>query len=374
MTCNGRAEAKRYHRTKMAFSLADMMLSLGYLTVCAFSDISPHVLEWVRNRTGHPYVQFLLFAGLLGAGITLLTLPLDFISTYVLEHSYRLSNQNIPAWLWERCKSTLLSLVIGIPAAVLFYYCLSTTGSWWWLYFSIFVYLFVILLARLAPVILFPLFYRFTPLQEEPLISRLQILMDSMNIRVNGVFSFNMSKDTRKANAGFTGIGRSRRIILSDTLLKNFSNDEIETIVAHEAGHYAGRHLIKNLIQSGIVIFGGLYLCGRAFEATLHLRGFSQLNDIAATPLLLFYLSLFSLLILPVLNAVSRRHERQADRHAVQTTGNRDAFVSALNKLASMNLADREPHPLVEFLFYSHPSISKRIRSVIETEKNSGQL
>jgi len=132
-------------------------------------------------------------------------------------------------------------------------------------------------------------------------------------------------------------------------------------VFAHEMGHYRRRHILKGIVMSTVIIFISFFLCGESYRLTLALYGYTQVYDIAALPILFFYLALFGLLITPLSNAVSRRYERAADRYALEVTGDSGAFISAMNKLADLNLADREPNPVTEFLFYSHPSIKKRI-------------
>ena len=170
-----------------------------------------------------------------------------------------------------------------------------------------------------------------------------------------------MSKDTKKANAGFTGLGKSKRIILSDTLLEKFTVDEIAVVFAHEAGHYKYKHIVKNIIFSTVVIFISFYLCGMTYSWTVARMGFAQIYDLAALPVLMLYLSIFGLLMMPVTNSISRRYEYQADEYALRTTGDLASFKSTMEKLAEINLSDKEPHPVVEFFFYSHPSIKRRI-------------
>ena len=198
----------------------------------------------------------------------------------------------------------------------------------------------------------------------ESLKGRIQQLCANTGLRIQGIFSFNLSKNTRKANAGFTGIGGAKRIILSDTLLNDFSEEEIETVFAHELGHYKHRHLHIGIAISIVATVLGLFLTSLLYASSLGFFGFSTGKELAALPLLALWLSLFGLVTTPLSNMLSRHHERVADAYAVRATANAPAFVSALGKLAAINLADAEPHPLVEFLFYSHPSIAKRIRFV----------
>jgi STE24 endopeptidase len=181
---------------------------------------------------------------------------------------------------------------------------------------------------------------------------------------VEGVYVFDMSKNTKKANAAFTGIGKSKRIILGDTLVANFRDDEIESVFAHELGHYKLKHLWMMLGIGTVSSFFGLYLTAKAYDLSLPWFGFASLDQLAALPLLALWLGVYSLLASPLTNAISRSHERAADRYAISLTKNGEAFVNALKKLARINLADVSPHPVVEFLFHSHPSIEKRVRAI----------
>ncbi|MEX2088205.1 MAG: M48 family metalloprotease, partial [Bacteroidota bacterium] len=181
---------------------------------------------------------------------------------------------------------------------------------------------------------------------------------------VEGVFVFDMSRNTKKANAAFTGIGKSRRIILGDTLVANFTDEEIETVFAHELGHYKLRHVWVMMAFGTVSSFLGLYGTALVYKTSLGWFGFTTPDEIAALPLLGLWLGVYSLLTNPLSNMLSRAHEYAADRFAVQLSGKTRAFQNALTKLAKVNLADPSPHPLVEFLFHSHPSIEKRIRSV----------
>jgi len=292
------------------------------------------------------------------------TLPLSWFSGYLVEHRFALSNQSLLEWAWERLKGLALGGPIAAGVFCILYFCLGRFGSLWWLPVGIVLTLISVVLVRIAPVLIMPLFYRFTPIVDGTLRERIVRLCESAGVRVEGVFSFNLSKNTRKANAAFTGIGRSRRIILGDTLVSNFSEEEIETVFAHELGHYRFGHIRTGLLTGTVSTFAGLYLAARLYAWSAAALHFSSVTDIAALPLLAIWLTLFGLLTSPLGNMISRHHERQADAYAVRTTGNREAFASALRKLSEMNLADPAPHPLVEFMFYSHPPIAKRIRAL----------
>ena len=345
--------------SKSGFQLSISSLSAVLLAVLAFSGINTPS-GYISSYTENEYFQFLLFLTIAGTASAIFTIPLDFYGGFMLEHRFDCHIRHYVHGVrrgsnpW-RSPSRWVSLLRS------FSFVLRTSGALWWLYFSVAIIWVAVLLARIAPTLLFPLFYKFTPVSNDDIRSRIETLLAANNIDIRGIYSFNMSKDTRKANAGFTGIGKSRRILLSDTLLENFSPEEIEVIFAHEIGHYVKRHILKNIFLSSAVILLTFYLCGLLYAETVAHMGFSTLYQIDAIPVLLLYLSVFGFVCMPLTNAISRRYERQADRIAIEFTRGRDAFISGMEKIARLNLAEIQPHPLVEFLLYSHPSIAKRI-------------
>jgi STE24 endopeptidase len=178
---------------------------------------------------------------------------------------------------------------------------------------------------------------------------------------VRGVFKFDMSKRTKQANAGLTGLGNTRRIIIGDTLLNEFSADEIETIMAHELGHQVNKDIPLGIIFGSLTTLVGLYLASLGLNWGVHILNFDGTADIAAFPLLLIVLGLYSLATMPLENGFSRWRERRADEYALSLTHNGNAYASAMRRLANQNLADADPEPWVEWLLYSHPALGKRI-------------
>lgn len=356
---NTETKSTIYTKTKLKLSILHMVLELILLGIGAFT-ISKPLYQLLSPIIKNDYVLLLAFFAAFGGLLSIILLPLEFYQSYIVEHKFGLSNQTVFDWCIEELKSLLVSIIIGLPLILLFYYLIKITPLWW-LYFAIVVFIFAIILAKVAPVLIFPLFYKFTPIDNDELKSSLTELMQNHGLYVTGLFSFNMSKDTKKANAAFTGLGKTRRIILSDTMLNEFSVNEIKTVFAHELGHYVYKHIIKNIVLSGIVIVVSFYVCSYLYEITLNSVGYSSRFDIAALPLLIFYLSIFSLLLMPLLNTLSRYYEKQADVYALKVTGDPQSFISTMEKLAAMNLSQKEQHPVIEFLLYSHPTIAKRI-------------
>ncbi len=291
----------------------------------------------------------------------LLGLGLDFYG-FRLEHRFQLSNQRLRAWGWDQVKAFLVGVVLAAIVTELLYFIIRQVPQHWWLItWAVFLGLFV-LLAQLAPVILFPIFYKFAPLQNEELKSRLVRLSEQAGTRVRGVYQWKLSEKSKKANAALTGLGTTRRIILADTLLENYSPDEIEAVLAHELGHQVHRHILKSIAVQAAITFVGFWTANEALQYAIdHSNRFTGLADFANLPLLALVSTVLSLLVLPALNAYSRYNERQADRYAFRSIVSVEPFISAMNKLADQNLAERTPSRFVEWFFHSHPATSRRV-------------
>ncbi len=356
--------AKQYSRTKLLLGVLGTALFFVLSGVLVISGLSRSVEHFSRALVSNDYLALLLFALSLGTIEMILTSPLSFYSGYYLEHKYRLSNQTIGAWMWEGMKGLLVGIPITTPILIAFYYCLKNFGTMWWLPVASLLFFVSVILARLAPILIFPLFYKFRPLEENALRKRILSLCEKVGFRVEGIYSFDMSKNTKKANAAFTGIGKSRRIILGDTLVANFTDEEIEVVFAHELGHYKLRHIWTMMAVGTASSFLGLFCTALLYQTSLRWFGFSRVDELAALPLLTLWLGAYSLITSPLGNMVSRAHERAADKYAIGLTHDKESFANAMRKLASINLADTAPPPLVEFFFYSHPSIEKRIQAV----------
>lgn len=359
----GQAEAKKYAKTKRVIGIAETVMIFAILAVLIFTGLSVKIENFAYGISDNIYIALLVFFAVIGISEAVITFPLSFYSGYILEHRYNLSNQTLFAYFKENAKSLLIGLVIGVPILLIFYFLIKNTGEMWWLYLGIIMFLFSVLLGRIAPVLIFPLFYKFRPIENESLKEKILKICDKSGVKVQGIYMFDMSKNTKKANAAFTGIGKSKRIIIGDTLLNNFSEDETEVIFAHELGHYSKKHIIKMSVLSTVLTFAGLYVTAYFYGVLLGAFGFQETYQLAALPLLALLLSIFGLVTSPLANIQSRKFERDADRYAIETTNNPRAFISSMEKLAEQNLADKTPNKIIEYLFHSHPSIQKRIVS-----------
>jgi len=360
---SGRA-AKEYERLHNWLFLVRILLTAGLLAVYLFSGASQMLADGLARMFGPEhwllvngwYILVSMFA------YTAFIFPLSLYSEHVLEHHYELSNQSFAGWLWDFFKSMLLDLLLCLIFFQAVYALLRWSPDGWWVWATLFYVVFAVVLTTIAPVVIMPLFNKFEPLNNEGLTRRITELMESEGVRVVGVFTWGLEEKTNTANAAFTGLGRTKRIILGDTLLKGYTQDEILAILAHETGHYKNRDMFRLLTAGAVLAVGGFAIAHVVLRALTQRLGFSGIDDIAAMPVFLFCLLLFSLITMPLSNAYSRYREFAADAYAAEKTGSIEPLISAFEKLAEQNLSDKEPSPLIEFLLHSHPSLGRRIR------------
>jgi len=252
-------------------------------------------------------------------------------------------------------------VLAGVLAELVYWVIRNWPEHWWLIAWAVFLGL-LVLFAQIAPVVLFPIFYKFQPLDNEALKRRLVALGERAGTHVRGVYEWKLSEKSKKANAALTGLGNTRRIILADTLLQNYSEDEIEAVLAHELGHHVHRHIPKSILLEAAITFVGFWSANEVLRYLVERRGmFQGMADFANLPLLALVSTLMSFLLMPALNAYSRQKEREADRYAFQSIPEVQPFISSMNKLADQNLAERSPSKWVEWFFHSHPAIAKRI-------------
>ncbi len=353
--------AKKYSELKHKLSIRKSLLSFAVILIIFITGLSREFENMSYSFAHNVYIALLVFTIIIGLIEGVISFPLSFYSSYIVEHKYNLSNQTLFSYFKELFKSFAVGAALGVPVILAFYYILRNYPSQWWLIMGIVLFLFSVVLAELAPVLIFPLFYKFKPVENESLNNKILALCNKTGVKIKGIFTFNMSKDTKKANAAFTGLGKSKRIILGDTLLENFSENEIESIFAHELGHYKRKHNLKLIFFSTIITFAGLFLTSFLYNKSLPLFNIQDNSELSALPLLFLYLSAYFTVVSPLSNYISRKFEWQADKFALQTCTDNISFASALEKLAGQNLADKNPKKRTEILFHSHPALSKRI-------------
>jgi len=357
-------DAKRYNNIKLAIGIGKGIASFILIFLFIWLEYSLRLENYLSEFISNSYILFICFILIVGFASSIISFPVSFYSGFYLEHKYNLSNQSFGKWIWENLKGLLVSLVIGIPILLLFYFSLNQFGDDWWLPFAVIMFFVSVVLSQIFPILILPIFYKLTPIDNEELKARITSLAKNAKIKVENVFKFDMSKNTKKANAAFTGLGKTKRIILGDTLLDNFSDDEIENVIAHELGHYKKKHIVKNILFGTVTSFLTLFIIAYLYKNSLSWFNFSSITQIAALPLLALWSMLIGIIQTPIGNILSRNYEYQADEYAIMETGNADIFCAALEKLNEQNLGDKAPHPFVEWFFYSHPSIKNRINAI----------
>jgi STE24 endopeptidase len=365
--------AARYQRLRRRASIIAVLWSALLLSGLILSGW--HVALRDTAERIAPLTPVLGFVVLLSLIHEAGSLPLAFYGGFLLEHRYGLSSETLGTWLGDQAKAFGVGLALAGPAASLVYWCIRMSPGRWWLSSGLIFALLILALTNLAPVLLLPIFYSVKPLDRDELRARLLALADRAGARVLGAYEWGLGAKTRKANAALTGLGRTRRILVSDTMLAQYSDDEIEVVLAHELAHHVHGDIWKGIALESALVVAGFYLASRvldAFAATAGLRG---VNDVAGLPLLLLAAGVVSFVMVPVAHAVSRAFERRADRFALDLTRNPAAFISAMKRLGAQNLAEEHPSRVVQWLFYSHPPLAERIaagQGVLDCTPDSG--
>ncbi|MBT3994892.1 MAG: M48 family metallopeptidase [Chloroflexi bacterium] len=353
--------AARYQRVKLTMSVVSMALNVVVPLVFLLSGGSEAIRNLAEGWTSNSALIVVLFLLVTGIGFQLIEFPFEVYSGFIVEKQFGLSKVSIGSWLYDWFKGTLLQSVLLVVLISGMYWLLRSQPELWWLWAAIGATILVIVLMALVPVLLLPLFYKFEPIPEGELKDRLFALADQIGTHVQGIYVWHLGDKTSKANAAVTGWGRTRRIIISDTLIESNTIEEIEVVMAHELGHHVRWDVWKMLAVSTALIFISFFVIDLALTAWIDSLGLRGIADIAGLPLVLIVGAGVSLVALPISNWLSRKAETAADLYALNLTGMRDEFISAMNKLGDQNLSQKSPNAIVEFLFHSHPSIQHRI-------------
>lgn len=353
--------AKSYSHQKYFLSIIDTLYGIALLLVFLGSGFSLSLENLIKYFGLPRYLIISVFLLIILVFYYLLSLPLNFYAGYTLEHKFNLSKQKIGSWWLDQLKSGVLGYIIFLILILGFYWVLIKFDQWW-LFISILWIVFSVLLAKLTPVLIIPLFFKYKKLEDEVLRQRIFNLAQKMQVKLLDVFEIDFSKKTLKANAAFTGMGKTKRVILADTLKGKYSHDEVELILAHEFAHFQCKHIFKLIAINSLLTLGLFYLIFKTNVYFLEVFKLSSLAQLAGLPLVFLYFMLFGIILQPLEAYVSRRFEKEADSLALKTTQNKEAFISLMDKLAAQNLDDRNPHPLIKFFFFDHPPIDERIQ------------
>ncbi len=354
------ADPRRYHRRQLLLGLLGLAVTAAYLAAVLLAGLAPQVDALARRLAGALPWRVAIVALAVGGLHWLLTLPLAWLRGYWLPRQYGLLHQPLGAWLGDRAKAALIGGLLGLLSLEVVYALLAST-PWWWLWAALALVALELAVTVVFPVWLLPLFYRLTPLADDDLRRALLALAERAGTPALGVWVADQSRKSRTANAAVAGLGGTRRILLFDTLLARFRPDEIEAVLAHELAHRVHHDHWRALGVQALVTLAALRITDGLLRAGVPLWGLNGPADPAGVPWLAAIGLGLGLLATPAVNAFSRRLERQADDFALALTRDIDGFVGAMRRLAELNLAEPDPHPLKEFLLYSHPSVGRRI-------------
>jgi STE24 endopeptidase len=350
--------AKRYARLMRRLSFVELAVVGILLLVLVFGGVSARMSYFLSFP--QPWASALYFV-ILVVGLGIIMMPLTYYQGFILPRRYGLSNQKLGAWLADRAKASALGVLLGLGIVIVVCWLLDRFSDFWWLWASILLFLLILLLTRLTPTLLLPIFFKLEPLGDVELKQRLMNLAKRAQAQIIGVFTMDLSSKGTTANAMLAGLGKTRSIILSDTLLQQYTAEEIEVILAHELGHHLHRDIPKLIAVQAAMVLLAFYLADLVLKASLIPLDFQGIADVAAFPLLFLSLAAFGMMVTPFINAYSRYIETSADEAALELTADPQAFITAMTKLTDQNLAVADPSRWVEFLFYDHPTYTKRV-------------
>ena len=353
---------KEYQKKRNWLHFGGIFLTLIILYGAIGFGLTFKFYDWALIATTSKYGIVFLYFLFFSLYSLVLSFPLSFYSGFVLEHQYELSNQTFSAWLWEWAKKQILGFVISAPLVLLLYVLIWNFQTTWWFLGWLGYASFSLIMGKLFPVIIVPLFYKYSPIKDQELKAKIEALAGRFDLKIRNISALNLSKTTKKANAMFTGFGKTKRVVLGDTLLESFSHSEIETVLAHELGHCKNHDIWKQFLFGTVLSFAGFWIAYQILNALSFELGYGGPGDVRSFPLFSLIFFLFGLILSPAGNTFSRYAENKADQFALDATKDRQSFISTMQKLSDMNLADPNPNPVIEFLMYDHPPIGKRIR------------
>lgn len=366
------AKAKEYSSLRKRLMLLSLALGAVYIVIWLALDLHTAARDWVLSITDNPLLAIALYALVFGAPYFLIDLPLSYYSGFVLPHRYGQSTQTPGGWISDQIKGLAISGILGLIVLEVIYWLLRSFPDFWWLYAAIVMLLFTVVLSGLAPILIAPLFFKFTPLEDQDLANRLIRLSERAGMHVKGVFRFDMSRRTKGANAALMGLGATRRIVLGDTLLDEFTANEIETVLAHELGHHVHRDIPLGIVINSVLTLLSFWIAHLALTWSVDAFNLTSISDPAGLPIFMLVVAVIGLIAMPVSNAYSRWRERMADRYALESTHKPGAFADAMTRLANQNLADADPATWEVLLLYSHPPIRERVAAAQEFARASG--
>ncbi len=363
------ARISSYTSDSARFGLINSLFNQALILALLLSGFLPQLVEWLSLWVSKPIGKGLIFFAFLSVTFTLVQIPFNLYDTFVIEERYGFNASTLKTWILDLVKGMFISALVGGTVLGLLLILIHKLPQTWWIWAWIVLAILEGLVLWLYPVVIAPWFNKFEPIRAKGLERRIRHLMEKAGLAVKGVFRMDAGKRTRHTNAYFTGLGRTKRIVLFDTLLNSHTEDEILAILSHEVGHWKKRHIIKQLVVVEIASLAGLWLMEKLLEWPILYRTFGFGTPIPFVGLFLLgiLMSVGGYFFQPLESAISRRFERQADHEALELTGTTSALGQALKRLALHNLVNLNPHPLYAWFYYSHPPIVKRIERLTQT-------
>lgn len=336
-----------------------------------YSDISRNFTTILHNLTDSQFLIILLYFTAFFIIYTIISFPFSYIDGYIIEHKYGFSTQNFKKWLIDQIKAFVVSFILGTIVFEVIYTITALSSNLWWLWLSIIMIIFSIILANLFPVLILPLFYKTSPIENEDLKQCIAEITNRAKINVKGIFSINLSSKSTKANAAVVGLGNTKKILIGDTLIGKYNEGEIISTLAHEIIHYKEHHIWLLVLWQSLITLIMFYIFFKIHHYFYHLLGFKNVSDIAAFPLFALIFAILSFLSKPFGSAISRYYEKRADKGLLNLTKNPESFISLMARFCNDQLIIAYPNPLIEWYSYSHPSPGKRIKSAEAFRNNA---
>jgi STE24 endopeptidase len=351
-------QAREYARIGRYLSLAEMVAAAVLLVLLVFAGLS----ERLAGSFNLPVIPaVIIYFLVLVAAYRIIMAPISYYRGYVLPRHYGLLKQSLSGWLGDLVKAGALMLVLGTAIVAIVYWLIIVQPQLWWLFSWAFLVFISLVMSVLAPVLLVPIFFKMKPLADGELRERLEKLAKRAGVEIGGIYTIEFSSKSTTANAALMGMGRTRRIVLSDTLLSQYPTSEIEVIMAHEMAHTRHRDMLRLSVFYSAILLVNLYAAGIILDAVIEPLGFGSLSDVSTLPLLVLVFAVVNLLLSPITTSYGRRIETEADGYALELTSDPTAFISAIARLTDQNLAEAEPNRWVELLLHDHPSYRSRL-------------
>jgi len=353
------------------FQMIAALANQAFFLVILLSGFLPWLVGTIGQWRYGPIVNGLVFFAVLSIVASLFRIPFNLYETFGIEERYGFNVMNFKMWILDLLKSLVLATVLGGLVLSLFLALVTHGGNTWWVWAWLLVGAFELLLLWLFPVVILPLFYKFDPIDNKELEERIRTMVGKVGLRAKGIFKMDASKRSKHTNAFFVGIGRTKRIVLFDTLLASHTEEEILAVLAHEAGHWKKKHVLRMLIPLEILSFVSFYVVAKLLNWPLLYGTFGFQESIVYVGLFLIgtFISLLTFFVQPLESAVSRKFEREADDFALALMKTAESMRAALKRLAADNLSNLNPHPLYAWFYYSHPPLVERIERLTYAQK-----